>query len=489
MRERTAMQQTDVFVEAQERLGALEWWRHALSHGGINTVPLPERVVGGLAKLKPRLIRIFLQEHFNIYPERGRFDWSVLDPYMDALARTGAKVAAAITIKPKVLYPKVDHAIWRPTDWGEWQRVIREMVKRYSVDKRIVTHWEVGNETDIGENGGSPYLIPDPKDYFEYYSNTVKAVLGAWPAAKVGGPAACWVDNEPLPGLVKLCRETGTRLDFISWHLYSDDASRHAIGVEKAKELLRDYPGPRPEMFVTEWSKSFDKLSYEDLAFEPRRAAIIAACMLAMTEAGLDWSFYYHVWDQTFYSEPFRPFFSEAGIHMMETHWNKVPHRFGFFGVGEEVRPHYFVYQMLGRLGDERIAAKCENGDLRVLAARGEKHVAVMVVNLTEARRPEDRAPAEGASAARYRSNGNGEILRCAQDDNWPRVVTTHFSRLSRGRKMLTVYRIDEAQRWDPEALELRPLERREVWTSDEFHCQVYLPADTVAMVELRDME
>jgi hypothetical protein len=68
-------------------------------------------------------------------------------------------------------------------------------------------------------------------------------------------------------------------------------------------------------------------------------------------------------------------------------------------------------------------------------------------------------------------------------------VVTTHFSRLSRGRKMLTVYRIDEAQRWDPEALELRPLERREVWTSDEFHCQVYLPADTVAMVELRDME
>jgi len=39
--------------------------------------------------------------------------------------------------------------------------------------------------------------------------------------------------------------------------------------------------------------------------------------------------------------------------------------------------------------------------------------VAVMVVNLTEARRPEDRAPTEGASAARYRSNGNGEILRC----------------------------------------------------------------------------
>jgi hypothetical protein len=476
MSEKMAMLQTEVFVETQERLGALEWWRHALSHGGINTLPLPERVVEGLAKLKPRLIRIFLQEHFNVYPERGRFDWRLLDPFMAALARTGAKVVAAITIKPKVLYPKVDHSIWRPTDWSEWQRVIREMVKRYSVEQQIVSHWEIGNETDIGENGGSPYLIPDPKKYLEYYTNTIKAVLDAWPAAKVGGPAACWVDNEPLPGLVKLCRETKTQLDFISWHLYSDDASRHALGVEKGKELLRDWPGTRPEMFITEWSKSFDKLSYEDLALEPRRAAIIAASALAMTDAGLDWSFYYHVWDQTFYSEPFRPFFSEAGIHMMETHWNRIPHRFGFFGVGEEVRPQYFVYQMLSRLGEERISAKVEGDGLRALAARGEGHVGVMVVNLAEQEAGGEIGETEGASALKHRGNGGGQ------------VVTTHFSRLKHGRKMLTVCRIDDGKRWDAGALELAPVERREVWTSDEFHCQVYLRGDSVAMVRLEEV-
>jgi len=483
MSEKMAMLQTEVFVETQERLGALEWWRHALSHGGINTLPLPERVVEGLAKLKPRLIRIFLQEHFNVYPERGRFDWSLLDPFMAALARTGAKVVAAITIKPKVLYPKVDHSIWRPTDWSEWQRVIREMVKRYSVEKEIVSHWEVGNETDIGENGGSPYLIPDPKKYLEYYTNTIKAVLDAWPAAKVGGPAACWVDNEPLPGLVKLCRETKTQLDFISWHLYSDDASRHALGVEKGKELLRDWPGTRPEMFITEWSKSFDKLSYEDLAFEPRRGAIIAACALAMTDAGLDWSFYYHVWDQTFYSEPFRPFFSEAGIHMMETHWNRIPHRFGFFGVGEEVRPQYFVYQMLSRLGEERISAKVEGDGLRALAARGDGHVGLMLVNLVEENDVILRCAQDD------KEGSGGEVLRCAQDDKCGgRVVTAHFSRLSHGRKMLTVCRIDDGKRWDAGALELTPVERREVWTSDEFHCQVYLPGDSVAVVRLEEV-
>ena len=184
---------TEVVVDAAAEQGVLETWRHTLGHGGINALPLPSRVVGGARKLKPRLIRVFLQEHFAVYPEHGRFDWSLLDPYMEALARTGAHVVAAICLKPKPLYPTIDPRVWRPTDWGEWQRVIRELVRRYSVDRSIVTHWEIGNETDIGEHGGCPYLIPDPVEYAEYYTKTIEPVLQVYPEAKVGGPASCWV--------------------------------------------------------------------------------------------------------------------------------------------------------------------------------------------------------------------------------------------------------------------------------------------------------
>ena len=101
-------------VEASSSPGALELWRHGIGHGGINSNPLPNPVVEATAKLKPRLIRVFIQEFFAIYPEHGKFDWSRLDPYMDSFARTGAKVVAAITIKPRPLYPKIDPAIWRP---------------------------------------------------------------------------------------------------------------------------------------------------------------------------------------------------------------------------------------------------------------------------------------------------------------------------------------------------------------------------------------
>ncbi len=158
-----------ITVRPQEQLGPLELWRHTIGHGGINPLPLPDRVVRGTAALEPRLVRIFIQEFFQVYPDHGRFDWSRLDPYMDALARTGAHVVAAITIKPPPLYPTIDHNLWRPTDVGEWQAVIRALVQRYSVEKPIVTHWEIGNEPDIGEAGGSPYRIQDPAAYAEYY--------------------------------------------------------------------------------------------------------------------------------------------------------------------------------------------------------------------------------------------------------------------------------------------------------------------------------
>jgi xylan 1,4-beta-xylosidase len=451
-----ALPRAEVNVSAQEERGPLEVWRAALGHGGINYFPLPDHVVEGVRRLAPRLIRVFLQEHFAVYPERGRFDWSRLDPFLDSFARTGAQVVAAICLKPPLLYPKVDPSIWRPTDWAEWQHVIRALVTRYSVEKRIVSYWEVGNETDIGESGGCPYLIPDPDDYFEYYRQTIAPALEASPQAKVGGPASCWITNEPLPGLIARCAQTGTRLDFISWHRYHDDPQSHAWGTRKAKELLAGFPGRRPEMLVTEWSKSFDPVSAEDVAFSSRRAANIAAGALAMLDAGLDWSFYYHIWDQTFYPDPFRSFFSDHGLALMIEHWNQVPHRFGLFGVSEEVRPQYFVFWLLKRLGDTRLAATASASDLHLLAGRGEGRSAAFLANFD---------------------------LQHSRD----LMVTVRFHGLTPGVKMLRTYRIDDTSPWDPEALDLLPLEQREVCVEPDFRCGLHLPADSVALIALED--
>ena len=451
---------TTIKVDTQTVTGRLESWRHSVGHGGINSLPLPDRVVAGTAKLQPRLIRIFIQEFFSIYPGHDRFDWRRLDPYMDALARTGAKIIAAITIKPRVLYPEIDHGIWQPNDVHEWQVVIGELVRRYSVVKPIVTHWEVGNEIDIGEAGGSPYLIQDPQDYAEYYAMTIQPILEAFPQAKVGGPAMATMHSEPLPGFVKHCRQTNTQLDFLSWHLYHSDPGRHGYLTRIARLLAAD-SSPQPELMVTEWSKlpsawnrDENSNSVEDRAFDPRRAAVTAASIIEMRQAGLDWSFYYHLWDQVCYGEDFTPNFSAAGVANMLHHWNEAPHRLGLFGVGEEVRPQYFVYLMLSRLGEKQVAASSNDVGVRVLAGRSPSGVSVMAVNHS-------------------------------LDEQRDRVVTLHFSNLPPGVKQLTVTRIDGEKRWNGGELELLPVEQRETYTQADYACQVWLPANSVAMVVL----
>jgi hypothetical protein len=299
---------------------------------------------------------------------------------------------------------------------------------------------------------------------------TIQPILEVFPQARVGGAASCWIDNEPLVGFIDRCLRDNVRLDFISWHLYNDNPEQHALGVEKAKQRLAGYAN-RPEMLYTEWGPQFtyirdsidlhlkphpQHISLEELAYAPYRAAFVAASILGMLEAGLDWSFYYHIWDQCFYPEEFRPFFSEAGLNLMHEHWNEVPHRFGLFGVNGEVRPHYFVYQMLTQLGEDRLAAQTDDPALRVLATRDENRISVLLVNFG---------------------------LPASHD----LVAQLNLSIPDPGEKLLTVQRLDQNRSWSAETLDLVPTECRTVVTMVQYRCQVLMPANSVALVQLEN--
>lgn len=444
----------DVDVETGKVVGPFEWRRHCLSHGGINSHPLPSRVVEGARRLNLPLLRTFMQEYLAMYPRHGEFDWSIADPYMKSLADTGSKVVAALTIKPTPLFPVRDESIWQPNNLSEWKKVIAAIVKRYSVDQPIVTYWEIGNETDIGESGGCPMLVNSVDDYFAYYKTHVEAIRSVFPKAKIGGPALANAYAEWLPGFLEKCRSTNTQLDFISWHLYNNDPLRHGnIGRDIGK-LAAKFPS-RPELLVTEWSKGFDPVSVEEMAFEPHRASHAASAILEMMEAGIDSSYYYHVWDQTNYGSEFERFFSRP--EYMVKHWNEVPHRFGLFGVNEEVRPQYFVYQMLSRMGDDQLSAEFDKPGLRLRAVRNDKNISVMIVNHDE-------------------------------EVNQDLIVNVNFSGLSHSRKLLKTYRIDDHHRWNSDTLELLPLETREVETYPKFGCQVFSPGGTVTRLVLEEL-
>lgn len=458
-----------VRIDLSQSLGPCEWWRHTLGQGGINSQPMPAKVMESVSKLQPRLIRIFIQEFFHVYPEHGRFEWAKLDAYMASLALTGAKIVASICIKPEPLFPQIDQSIWMPNDVEEWQQVIAAMVQRYSVDQQLVTYWEIGNETDIGELGGTAYLIPDPDDYMTFYQMTIKPILEVFPGAKVGGAASCWIDNQPLVGFIERCLTDDVRLDFISWHRYNNNPGQHVLGVEKAKKRLEGFGDKRPEMLYTEWGPNFmlirdsldphqdehmQHVSIAEAAAEPYRASIVAASIIGMMAAGMDWTFYYHIQDQCFYPHEFKPFFTDHGLDLMYEHWNEVPHRFGMFGVEGEVRPHYFVYQMLTHLGDETVAAESDDPAVHVLATGDAESASVLLVN---------------------------HDLTSSSEQ----IVQLCFNGPAPGEKLLTIYRIDENRHWSEETLELEPVEKRTVVTMGQYRCQVLLPPYSVALVKL----
>ena len=472
----TKLPRTIVNVAADTVIGSFEAWRHSIGHGAVNSLPLPEKVIEGTRKLNPRLMRVFLQEYFDIYPDHGVFNWSKLDDYMDSFAQTGTKLLVTINFKPLVLFPEINHDIWRPNDVAEWQNVIYQVVRRYSVERPIVTHWEHANETDIGWWGGCPFRFGSAEESHEFYQMLIKPILEAFPQALVGGP--CTASVKDVPAFVELCAKHHTQLDFVSYHGYTSDLDAYQRIPETLSALLDTFPGKRPELMMDEWNQNFppnfavdfersqvpdfsaqeyNMLSVEEMAMQGRRAATAAKIILTMIETSLDWSFYFLLWDNVMFNDEFRSFFSpEWAQTVMYQHWNEKPHRFGLFSESGRVRPQYFVYQMLARMGEERVQSDSVLPDLTTLAVRGKGQISTLIVNYD----PETSAD---------------------------RIVKIHFSGLKPGIRHLKAYRIDDNQRWSEATLELIPIDERTVDALPDFEYQFYSPGDSVLLVVLEE--
>jgi hypothetical protein len=259
-----------------------------------------------------------------------------------------------------------------------------------------------------------------------------------------------------MAGLIEYCASRSVPLDFVSWHVYSNNPARHTEQVERVRrELLKHYPADRlPEMMVTEWNRWFDPVSVPEQAGAPERSAFVASAILGMIEAGLDWSCYYHVWDQTAYLDQFRPFFADPTI--MTKHWNEIPHRFGMFGVEGEARPQYDVYWMLAGMDGQRAAASADDPDLRAAASVNASGVRTMIVN--------------------YHAGASRDV-----------VADIAFSGLRPGKKRLVCYRIDGDSRREGPLPALQPAEVRTVDTADTFGMHWYCSADSVSWICLED--
>jgi xylan 1,4-beta-xylosidase len=357
-------QTAQVTVSFTNRLGLLEMHKMALGQGGLSEEPMWDHRIAEIRALKPGVIRLFIQEYFDLLPEPGRYHFDTLDRSVATIQATGAKPVMCICFKPRSLFPEINHDIVEPTDYAEWEKLVYNLVRHYRERGAGIRYWEIANEPDIGESGGCPYRFK-PDSYTRYYRHTAAAILRADPEARVGGPALAGVKSPILPALLRFCDTNQAPLHFISWHLYSSNPRAIRDTVDYAKGLLAEHPALHPETFLDEWNMDLMNPPL-DPRFQP---CYIAETVWQMKDAGLDYSCYYHIRDWHVDFDRFAKFMSRDGVVFMTRWWNRMPQFDGLFDYQDTPRPAYFAFKLLSRLAGERLQLASDHPAVHGFAA------------------------------------------------------------------------------------------------------------------------
>ena len=461
---------TDKFTDMLTRKLTVDWSKcegpldlryHSIGIGGINPMPPTPDIIETIKKLKPPMVRIFLQEFFFIYKGNGVYDWSILDPYMEAVHAIGGDIMASICIKPNSLYPVIDETIWMPTNVEEWQDVMRALVKRYSIEKPYVTHWTIANEQNIGELGACPYLITNPDDYYQYYKFTAAPIRQVLPPEiKVGGPSYAGGGESAgtyLARFVELCKRDNVQVDFVCYNAYTDNPVHHALDGRAVRDAL-DKVDPGVKLYMTEMNVGIDDgLSLEEKPYQPACAASMAAAVLALHKNGcLDGSFQYHMYDQYAHPQHFESWY--ARVRYITRYWNDTINRVGLVDLDGKRRPQYYVYEMLYALEGQQVSISGTNEALHGIASKStDGSLNILLAN--------------------YAGKGTPDA-----------VTQFQFSGADAGIYRLEITRIDKEtcgkMKNEPGYI-LTPTESRDTYVHPDFHFDVSTPADSVTLIRL----
>jgi xylan 1,4-beta-xylosidase len=190
---------------------------------------------------------------------------------------------------------------------------------------------------------------------------------------KVGGPATA--DNQWIAEFGGYCESNGVPLDFVSTHHYPTDAfgkpgddtvaqlaasKRSVLRDEAAK--ARDEARGKP-LYYTEWCTSSNP--FDDLHDQPYAAAFIAKTVMevrGLVHGYSYWTFSDIFEENYFTSKPFHGGFGLLTIH-------GVP------------KPAYRAFEMLHRLGDERLPVEGHHATVDAWVTRSGKCLRILLTN------------------------------------------------------------------------------------------------------------
>jgi xylan 1,4-beta-xylosidase len=212
-----------------------------------------------------------LNDDMGIYQGPGTYDWTNFDRYLTAIAAAGMRPIMEMDFMPTKL------ALWGDrrnsfNDPGNYAAFIaavaQHAVDRFGAADVSGWYWEIWNEPDYqGFWRGRDFFESRDSmmdDYQVLYDTAAAAIGSIVPDALVGGPAA--TNPLPLGRFLRHCKSVGSRLAFVSSHVYpgggsGDTADASAlVGDNDARVSALVDAGYAPAevmSFSTEWSSSY----------------------------------------------------------------------------------------------------------------------------------------------------------------------------------------------------------------------------------------
>jgi len=155
-----------------------------------------------------------------------------LDQVYDRLLEIGVKPFVELSFMPTALATSRNSVFWyrgnasppaKMTDWCQLiERLVRHLVERYGMDEVSQWRFECWNEPNLGFWAGTQAA------YFELYRQTALTLKRVDARLQVGGPATAQIMW--IPQFLEYCKRHGAPVDFVSTHLYADDAQENFFG-------------------------------------------------------------------------------------------------------------------------------------------------------------------------------------------------------------------------------------------------------------------
>lgn len=200
------------------------------------------------------------------------YDFYYTDEYISAIHHAGSQ--AYYRLGETIEWGSKKYRTLPPRDNKKWARIAEHIIRHYNEGwadgfNYGIRYWEIWNEPENPPNSfGSSMFNGTKEQYFALYETAAKHLKACFPQIKIGGYGSCGfypVTREKVwPGwesfvpyfheFLAMAKETGTPLDFFSWHIYTADIDELLEHARYARKTLDDAGFTDTEAHLNEWN-------------------------------------------------------------------------------------------------------------------------------------------------------------------------------------------------------------------------------------------